>query len=219
LFTGIIEEKGTVAGLTTEGKLRVSARTVLEGTRIGDSIAVSGVCLTVVELDSSGFTVDVMPETLRSSALSDVRPGRQVNLERAMGAGGRFGGHLVNGHVDGVGTVGGVRREANAVDIEISAPLDITHYMVPKGSVAIDGISLTIVKVSRGRFTVSVIPHTLEETTLDDARAGTRVNLEADIIAKYVESFLTRDGTPEQAPGGGIGEALYRGGFTFGQEG
>jgi riboflavin synthase len=219
LFTGVIEEKGTVAGLTADGKLRVSARTVLEGTRIGDSIAVSGVCLTVVELDSSSFTVDVMPETLRSSALADVRTGRQVNLERAMGAGGRFGGHLVNGHVDGVGTVGGIRREANAVVIEISTPVDITHYMVPKGSVAIDGISLTIVEVSRGRFTISVIPHTLDETTLDDARAGTRVNLEVDIIAKYVESFLARDGTPEQAPSGGIGEALYRGGFTSGQEG
>ena len=219
MFTGIVEEKGTVAGLTADGKLRVSARVVLEGTRIGDSIAVSGVCLTVVELDSNGFTVDVMPETLRSSALSDVRPGRPVNLERAMGAGGRFGGHLVNGHVDGVGTVGGVKREANAVVIEISVPEDITHYMVPKGSVAIDGISLTIVEVSRGRLKVSVIPHTLEGTTLDGARPGTRVNLEVDIIAKYVESFLARDSAPEQASNGGIGEALYRGGFISGQEG
>lgn len=218
MFTGIIEEKGTVVELTPAGRLKVTAGVVLEGTRVGDSIAVSGVCLTVVEMDAHGFTVDVMPETLRNSALGDLRPGAAVNLERAMGAGGRFGGHMVNGHVDGVGTVRGTRRDANAVVVEVAAGDDITRYMVPRGSVAVDGVSLTIIDVSHGRFAVSVIPHTFEETTLGGARAGTHVNLEVDIIAKYVEAFLSRGRAPGSETGKGIEEALNRGGFTTGRD-
>lgn len=218
MFTGIIEEKGIVLGVDRSGKLRVRASTVLEGTRVGDSIAVSGVCLTVVRIEPDGFTVDVMPETLRSSILGELRAGSDVNLERAMGAGGRFGGHIVNGHVDGVGTVGSLRREGNAVVVRIDVPAGMSRYAVPKGSVAIDGVSLTVVEAREGWFSVSVIPHTLEETTLRDARPGTRLNIEVDIIAKYVEAFLSRGGgSTGEGPGaetaGGMESALARGGF------
>jgi riboflavin synthase len=216
MFTGIIEEKGVVEGLSAAGSLKVKASRVLEGTRPGDSIAVMGVCLTVVEMGPSAFTVDVMPETLRSSTLGELRPGSVVNLERAMSAGGRFGGHMVNGHVDGVGTVSSIRRESNAVVVEVTAAEELTRYMVRRGSVALDGISLTLVEASRGRFTVSIIPHTLEETALDGARPGTRVNVEVDIMAKYVEAFLAGRGGEGR---GGIEEALSRGGYTApGQE-
>lgn len=208
MFTGIVEETGTVLALEAPGKLKVRASRVLEGTEAGDSIAVSGVCLTVVELSGDSFTVDVMPETLRNSTLGSRRPGSTVNLERAMGAGGRFSGHIVNGHVDGTGRIGRVRREENAVVFDIEAGEELARYMVPKGSVALDGISLTVVDTSAGGFSVSVIPHTLEQTTLAGARQGDEVNIEVDIIAKYVEAFLTRrEGRP------GIEEALARGGF------
>jgi riboflavin synthase len=216
MFTGIIEEKGAVAEVSAAGRLKVKATRVLEDTSVGDSIAVMGVCLTVVELDEDAFTVDVMPETLRSSTLGDLRPGSPVNLERAMSAGARFGGHMVNGHVDGVGMVSTLRRESNAVVVAVAAPAGLTRYMVPKGSVALDGISLTLVEVSEGRFTVSVIPHTLDETALSEARPGTRVNIEVDIMAKYVEVFLARYGGEGR---GGIEQALSRGGFIApGQE-
>ena len=215
MFTGIIEEKGSIVELAPTGKLKVAASRVLEGTGIGDSIAVSGVCLTVVELDDAGFTVDVTPETMRQSALAGLRTGSPVNLERSMGAGGRFGGHMVNGHVDGVGTIRGMRREANAVVIEVAVPAELSRYMVPRGSVALDGISLTVVEVSEGRFTVSVIPHTLEQTTLSEARPGTTVNIEIDIIAKYVEAFLNRKSGEGR---GGIEEALTQGGFMSSEQ-
>jgi riboflavin synthase len=216
VFTGIIEEKGRVLELDTAGRLKVAASKALEGTSIGDSIAISGVCLTVVELDDSSFVVDVTPETVRKTALAGLRSGSPVNLERSMSAGGRFGGHMVNGHVDGVGTVSNIRREANAVIIDVSVPAELSRYMVDRGSVAVDGISLTLVRVLEGQFTVSVIPHTLDETTLGEARPGTRVNIEVDIIAKYVESFLARRGATGR---GGIEEALSRGGFMSpGQE-
>ncbi len=218
MFTGIIEEKGRVSGVDPSGKLRVRASRVLEGTRVGDSIAVSGVCLTVVEVGPGGFAVDVMPETLRSSTLGELRPGATVNLERAMGAAGRFGGHIVNGHVDAVGTVVSLGRERNAVVLRFEAPADVCRYMVPKGSVAVDGISLTVVEARRDWFSVSVIPHTLDQTTLSDARPGARVNIEVDIIAKYVEAFLSgRVGAGGEGSGeeqaGGIEGALSRGGF------
>jgi riboflavin synthase len=210
VFTGIIEEKGTVVELAPNGRLKIAASKVLEGTVVGDSIAISGVCLTVVVLDDAGFMVDVTPETLRKSALAGLRPGSPVNLERSLGAGGRFGGHIVNGHVDGVGTIGSIRREANAVMIEVAVPAELSRYMVERGSVAVDGISLTLAEASEGRFTVSVIPHTLDQTTLSGARPGTRVNIEVDIIAKYVEAFLTRkDGEGSR----GIEAALSQGGF------
>jgi riboflavin synthase len=216
VFTGIIEEKGSVVELAPNGRLKVAASRVLQGTKVGDSIAVSGVCLTVVELDDAGFAVDVTPETLRQSALAGLRPGSSVNLERSMGADGRFGGHLVNGHVDGVGTISGMRREANAVIIEVSVPAELSRYTVERGSIALDGISLTLTRATEGRLTVSVIPHTVEQTTLGEARAGARVNIEVDIIAKYVESFAARS---KGAGRGGIEQALSQGGFMSpGQE-
>jgi len=208
VFTGIIEEKGTVRRLTGGGVLELEAETVLEGTSVGDSVSVSGVCLTVVELRGDGFSVDVMPETLRRSTLGALVPGARVNLERALRAGDRMGGHIVNGHIDGVGTVKSRRAESNAVLFDISAPEGIRRYVVLRGSVAIDGISLTVVDTGGDGFIVSIVPHTLEETTLGDARPGTRVNVEVDIIAKYVESFVERAGGQR-----GLGDALVDGGF------
>ncbi len=209
MFTGIIEEKGTVRRLTGGGVLELEAETVLEGTSVGDSISVSGVCLTVVELRGDGFSADVMPETLRRSTLGALVPGAKVNLERALRVGDRMGGHIVNGHIDGVGTVNRRRTESKAVLFDISAPEGTGRYVVPKGSVAIDGISLTVVDTGGDGLIVSIVPHTLEETTLGDAGPGTRVNVEVDIIAKYVETFVERAGGR-----GGLGKALIDGGFV-----
>lgn len=208
MFTGIIEETGEIKALTAtagaSGRIEISGALVLEGTRIGDSIAVSGVCLTVVELSDRAFKVDVMPETMRLTTLGGLEAGSRVNLERALGAGGRLGGHLVNGHIDGVGTVRDRRSRENAVILEIGVPGELATYVVPKGSIALDGISLTVVDVADGSFRVSVIPHTLGRTTLGDARPGTRLNVEVDIIAKYVEAFLSR------RESGGLEGALRR---------
>lgn len=211
MFTGIIEETGKVAGLKPSGALTVEASKVLEGTRPGDSIAVSGVCLTVVEMTGSSFTVDVMPETLSRSILGSLKRGSRVNLERALQAGGRMGGHIVQGHVDGVGTIKSRRPLGNAVLFDISAGAEVSKYMVGKGSVAIDGISLTVVEARRDGFSVSIIPRTLSETTLEAGRPGHRVNIEVDIIAKYVEAFLAR-GSGQS----GVEDALLRGGFFAG---
>lgn len=208
MFTGIIEETGRVTGLAPSGRLSVEASAVLEDTKIGDSIAVSGICLTVVEMTDSSFAVDVMPETLKRSTLGSLRPGATVNLERAMQAGGRLGGHLVNGHVDGLGTVRSRRPLGNAVIFDIDVDRDIAKYFVSKGSVAVDGISLTVVEARHDSFSVSIIPHTRAQTTLEDARPGTQVNIEVDVIAKYVEAFLARG-----SGRGGIEEALARGGY------
>jgi len=211
LFTGIIEERGKVIELSPKGALKVGASLVLEETNPGESIAVSGVCLTVVDMTASTFTVDVMPETLKRSTLGSLRPGAPVNLERAVQAGGRLGGHLVNGHVDGVGTVRSRRQQGNAVFFDIDVETEVSKYMVSKGSVTVDGISLTVVEARPAGFSVSIIPHTLAQTTLDDARVGTRVNIEVDIIAKYVEAFISRKS------GGGIEDALARGGYLLGE--
>ncbi|HEY5494817.1 MAG TPA: riboflavin synthase [Candidatus Anoxymicrobiaceae bacterium] len=212
MFTGIIEEMGKVKGLTPSGALTVEASHVLEGTSLGDSIAVSGVCLTVVDMTSSSFTVDVMPETLKRSVLGSLRPGAPVNLERAMLAGGRLGGHMVQGHADGVGTVRSRSQMGNAVLFDIVADEEVTRYIVEKGSVAIDGISLTVVEPRGGGFSVSIIPRTLSETTLESKRPGDRVNIEVDIIAKYVEAFIARRSGRE-----GIEDALERGGYFLDQ--
>ncbi|MBM6971690.1 riboflavin synthase, partial [Mordavella massiliensis] len=163
---------------------------VLEGTRIGDSICVSGVCLTVTSLEGGRFTADVMHETLNRSALQNARPGSLVNLERAMAADGRFGGHIVAGHVDGTGRIRGIERDDNAVWYTIGAGDEILRYVVEKGSIAIDGISLTVVKVGEGWFSISAIPHTIRETTLQVKHQGDLVNLENDVIGKYVEKLL-----------------------------
>ena len=193
MFTGLIEEKGIIEGLDisgSSGKIRIRARKVLEGTKTGDSIAVNGICLTVVTFDETGFTADVMAETVRRSSLKTCRVGSEVNLERAMALGERFGGHIVAGHIDGTGVVREIRREENAVWIDISAPPEIMRYVIKKGSIAIDGVSLTVARVSDTEFAVSVIPHTGEETTLLGKCVGDSVNLENDVIGKYVEKLI-----------------------------
>ncbi len=193
MFTGIIEEVGIIRSLAlrgSSGKITVGARRVLEGTRIGDSIAVNGVCLTVVAMGDAEFTADIMAETCRRSSLGSLRAGSRVNLERAMAAEGRFGGHLVSGHIDGTGVIRSLRREENAVWVEIAAPPRILRLVVEKGSVAIDGISLTVADVGRDSFRVSVIPHTGQETTLLSKKPGDAVNLENDMVGRYVERLL-----------------------------
>ena len=193
MFTGIIEEVGTIRSLPSggsAGSLRIGARTVLDKTKIGDSIAVNGVCLTVTTLLSDGFTADVMPETLRRSNLGLLKIGDHVNLERAMAADGRFGGHIVSGHIDGVGTITGIRKEENAVWITITPPSSIMELIVEKGSITIDGVSLTVAAVTSDTFSVSIIPHTRACTSLLDKKKGDQVNLENDIIGKYVKRLL-----------------------------
>lgn len=198
MFTGIVEEIGTVDSIQNGARsalIRIRARIVTEGAKVGDSIAVNGICLTVTSLSKTGFTADVMPETINRSSLSRLTCGCCVNLERAMAANGRFGGHLVSGHIDGTGTVTEIKRDDNAVWYTISAPARLLKYIVEKGSIAIDGISLTVTMVQEERFEVSVIPHTLKETTLGDKRKGSVVNLENDIIGKYVERLLSLEQT------------------------
>lgn len=193
MFTGIIEELGTVKALSMAGKsgtIAISAKKVLEKTKIGDSIAVNGVCLTVTTLKPDGFTADVMAETIRRSSLGSLNPGSKVNLERAMAADGRFGGHIVSGHIDGTGTITEFRKEENAVWVRIEASAAIMNLIVEKGSICIDGISLTVATVSKTDFQVSVIPHTGEETTLLKKVPGDKVNLENDVVGKYVQKLL-----------------------------
>lgn len=193
MFTGIIEETGIIKRIVlqgTSGQITIQAKKVLEGTKTGDSIAVNGICLTVTALLRDGFTADVMAETVRRSSLSQAGNGDLVNLERAMAADGRFGGHIVSGHIDGTGKIISYRREENAVWVEVEASGDILKLIVEKGSICIDGISLTVAAVSDMSFQVSVIPHTGEETTLLKKRPGDLVNLENDIIGKYVEKLM-----------------------------
>ena len=196
MFTGIVEEMGSIVSIARgshSAVLTVKADKVLEGSRTGDSIAVNGVCLTVTGIAAGRFTADVMAETLRRSSLGSLTRGSLVNLERAMAADGRFGGHIVAGHIDGTGTILSMAQEDNAVWIEIRAGQEILKYIVEKGSVAIEGISLTVAKAGEQSFAVSVIPHTGTETTLLRKKPGDIVNLENDIIGKYVERLLHID--------------------------
>lgn len=182
-------------GLVAEcrgSSLFIKADKILSGTHSGDSIAVNGVCLTVTSLTGEGFWADIMPETFSRSNLGQLTAGSRVNLERAMAADGRFGGHIVSGHIDGCGKIIKIQNDGNAVRFWISTEPKILDLIVEKGSVAVDGISLTVVSVSQSDFSVSVIPHSLEQTTLAEKRAGDRVNLENDIIGKYVESLLCK---------------------------
>ena len=193
MFTGIIEEIGTVRRIQKgrySAVLTIQASKVLEQTKIGDSIAVNGICLTVTELSEGYFQADVMHETLNRSSLSQITSGSHVNLERAMPADGRFGGHIVAGHVDGVGKILSTRRDDTAVWYMIEAETPVMRYIVEKGSVTVDGISLTVAQVWENRFSVSVIPHTQEHTVLKERTEGDYVNLETDIIGKYVEKLL-----------------------------
>ncbi len=194
MFTGLIEEIGSVRHVVSGaewGSIAIGCRNVLSGTKIGDSIAVNGVCLTVTDLKKDGFTADVMAETLHRSSLGTLRQGDPVNLERAMPADGRFGGHIVAGHIDGTGVLSRKERTGNAVLLEISAAPAILYEIVEKGSIAIDGVSLTVVSVSENGFTVSIIPHTGAQTILLEKNTGSTVNLETDVIAKYVRRFTS----------------------------
>lgn len=205
MFTGLIEEIGEVQSIRRGSRsciLTIGCKTVLEGSRIGDSIAVNGVCLTVTTLGGSYFTADAMPETLDRSALGQLSAGSIVNLERAMPADGRFGGHIVSGHIDGTGTIREIRRDDIAVWYTVAADAQILRYIVEKGSITIDGISLTVAYVDDTVFRVSIIPHTQEVTSLKERRIGDIVNLECDIIGKYVEKLMLPAGNAGSGAGG-----------------
>ena len=195
MFTGLVEEVGRVTALESkegaaDARLGLAAGTVTGGTRVGDSILVNGACLTVDEIEGDALVFYTMPETLRRTALGSLQRGSAVNLERAMAAGGRLGGHIVQGHVDGVGEVLDVRPEDEAEIWTFSAPETVLRYAVEKGSVCVDGISLTIVSVEKDRFSVSILPHTRSKTNLGELGVGDRVNLEADVVGKYVERLM-----------------------------
>jgi riboflavin synthase len=193
MFTGIIEEVGEIAAIKRGAKsceLLIKGNVIFSDLKIGDSVAVNGVCLTATTINSDTFSAGVMAETMRRSGLGNLQKGSKVNLERAMAADGRFGGHIVSGHIDGMGFVQSLVREDNAVWVTITADEAIMRYIVEKGSIAIDGISLTVAKVFKDAFSVSIIPHTGSETTLLTRKSGDRVNLECDIIGKYVEKLV-----------------------------
>ncbi len=215
MFTGIIEETGTVKRVVSgaSGSLEIQAKKVLENTMIGDSIAVNGICLTVTTMSESHFTADVMAETMRRTNLGTLHNGSKVNLERAMSAGGRFGGHIVSGHIDGTGTVLSLKPEGNAVWVTIGADASILRYIVEKGSIAIDGISLTVAYVDDECFKVSIIPHTGAETTLLARKPGDKVNLENDIVAKYIEKLMKPYAGEQEETGGISMEFLLENGF------
>ena len=189
MFTGIVDEIGTVRSLQA-GRLTIAADRVLKGTKLGESIDVNGACLTVTAISGNTFSIDVMPETLRRTNLGALHPGEGVNLEQAMAVDGRFGGHFVQGHVDGTGKVSSVVQEGEALLMKVAAPPDIMHYVVEKGFIAVDGVSLTVTQCNAVSFMVSLVSYTLQHTTLGRRKPGDVVNLEVDIIAKYVERLL-----------------------------
>lgn len=197
MFTGIIEEMGRVVARTTSS-LTVAARAVTPDMKLGDSVAINGVCLTVTRIDDAVFSVDIMPETYRRTNLGFLRPGDRVNLERALAVGARLGGHFVQGHVDATGKVLSRRPEGEAILVTIGAPPEVMRYVVPKGFIAVDGVSLTVVERDEESFTVSLVKFTQEHITLPTRGPGYVVNLEADILGKYVEQFVRGGG---QRPG------------------
>ena len=193
MFTGIVEEMGQIRSIVrgaSSAVLSIEANLILEDLKIGDSVAVNGVCLTATSIGAGGFTADVMHETLNRSSLGALQKGSHVNLERAMLANGRFGGHIVSGHIDGTGTIGSIQKDDNALWYTILADAKLLRYIVEKGSVTIDGISLTVADVQSDRFAVSLIPHTAKVTVLGEKRTGDIVNLETDIVGKYVEKLM-----------------------------
>lgn len=216
MFTGLVEEKGIVKNLhrgTKSAVLTISGQKIFDDLAIGDSVAVNGVCLTVTEIAGQNFKVDVMNETLLRSSLGNLVSGSYVNLERAMAANGRFGGHIVSGHIDGVGVIKSIRPDDIAVRYVISADPQIMQYIVQKGSVALDGISLTVSNVWQDSFEVSVIPHTAKSTILSEKTVGSLLNIENDIIGKYIKRFLTAEDKKEQNSSGITEEFLLRNGF------
>ncbi len=194
MFTGIIEEIGTIRSIrqgSSSASIAIEAEKILRDAKVGDSIAVNGICLTVTETHNGMFTADIMSETLKRSSLGRFSAGSCVNLERAMAADGRFGGHMVTGHADGIGKIIRIRRDDIAIWFTIQTKPDIMHCIVEKGSIAIDGISLTVAETNDDNFSVSVIPHTLKHTTLKEKQTGSLVNLESDIVGKYTAKLLS----------------------------
>ncbi len=194
MFTGIVEETGTVKSVkwsSRSANIGINAHKVLQDIKIGDSINTNGACLTVTSFDKTGFSVDVMAETMRRTNLNELNTGSKVNLERALRLNDRLGGHLVSGHIDGTGTITIIKKEDNATWITLNTSEDILKYIVNKGSVALDGISLTVAGVDEKQFIVSIIPHTSEETTLLNKNIGNKINIECDLIGKYIEKFIT----------------------------
>lgn len=203
MFTGLIEEIGFIDKVISQnsgGQLVIHAKTIQEGAKLGDSIAVNGVCLTLTNLTKASFTADVMPETLKRSNLGELQKGSPVHLERAMAANGRFGGHMVSGHIDGTGIISSKKHEGNATRIFINAEPALLKQIIEKGSIAIDGVSLTVISVDKERFSVGIIPHTGTQTTLLDKKIGDQVNLETDLIAKYIQRFLENSSAQQDKP-------------------
>ncbi|MCG8401912.1 MAG: riboflavin synthase [Firmicutes bacterium] len=219
MFTGLVEEVGHLASLrrgADSARLKINAGLIMEGLAVGDSIAVNGVCLTAVSFGGSFFYADVMAETLAKTNLGELKPGDRVNLERALRLGDRLGGHLVSGHIDGVGNIAESEKHDIATLVTISAPPEVMRYIIRKGSVAVDGTSLTVVDFDPKSFIVSLIPHTAHATVLGEKKKGDRVNLEGDIIGKYVERWVTGDKTGNKDDDGkGVisGDFLARHGF------
>lgn len=196
MFTGIVEELGSVKAIKSgrhSSRIEIAAEKILSDVNLGDSIAVNGICLTVTDFSSHSFCADVMHETLRRSSISNLAVNDRVNLERAMSLNGRFGGHIVSGHIDGVGRIKNIKRDDIAIWFDIACPADILNYIIQKGSIAIDGISLTVADVKSDSFMVSCIPHTIDQTVLKFKNIGDMVNLENDLIAKYVEKFTNQN--------------------------
>lgn len=216
MFTGIVEEMGTIAGIqkgTKSAVLTIQAQKVFSDIHIGDSIALNGVCLTVTSFSGNTYTADVMNETLRRSSLGSLTIGSKVNLERAMAANGRFGGHIVSGHIDGTGTITKVEKDDNAIWYTIAAEENLMKYIVEKGSIAIDGISLTVAKRSDMDFAISMIPHTAKETVLSQKKPGDIVNLENDIVGKYIEQLMHYEKKEEKKESRLTKEFLLQAGF------
>jgi len=193
MFTGIIEEVGEIVSISHHAKspkITIGAKKIFDDLALGDSISTNGVCLTVSDFTHSQFTADIMNESLSRSTLGSLRVGHLVNLERAMSANGRFGGHIVSGHIDGTGKIINIKKEDNATWYTIGTHKDIMNYIVEKGSIAIDGISLTVADLTSSSFKISIIPHTISNTILNDKKIGDKVNLENDLFAKYIEKFI-----------------------------
>lgn len=211
MFTGIIEAVGTVSSLQSRGgDMRVTIRSgklELGDVKLGDSIAVNGICLTAVALPGDGFVADVSGETLQRSAFVDLKPGSRVNLEKALTPTTRLGGHLVSGHVDGVGELLSLQQDGRSVRMRIQAPAELARYIAEKGSITIDGVSLTVNRVDGAQFDLNIVPHTVQETTLVDFKVGRRINLEVDLIARYLERLLLGE-QAAQGKGEGISMAF-----------
>lgn len=215
MFTGIIEEIGEVSRLQKREKsfkISIRASLILEDMKLGDSISTNGLCLTISEFNQKEFTADIMPESLNRSNLGTLNVGAKVNLERAMPLNGRFGGHIVSGHIDGVGHILEVKKEENAIWFEIKTSLNLMRYIVEKGSITIDGISLTVAQVKSKSFSVFIIPHTLKETIIADKKVGDTVNLENDILGKYIEK-LWGDSSSSMKESSVTKEKLFNNGF------